>query len=180
MTKNEIEQYKINNIVMSFRGQHVIIAQDLARLFGVETKVFNQAVKRNLDRFPDDFVFQLNKQEFNELVTNCDRFKSQKHSYVLPYAFTEHGAVMASMILNSPSAVEMSIYVVRAFVAMRSMSKQISELTDKINELDKKYIQHDEVLRLIGEILFPTEEAPSLPAATPDKKKKIGFTNKKK
>lgn len=174
---NELDPYVLSNMIMTIRGQKVILAQDLARLFGVETKRLNEQVKRNIDRFPEDFMFQLKEQEVRRIaVANCDRnFKMMR---TLPYVFTEHGAVMAANVLNSPQAIKMSIYIVRAFVAMRQMSGHLQELADKLDELDRKYIQHDEILKLVGEILFPAElPASTIPQPT---KKKIGFINRKK
>lgn len=166
---------RLKDIILTLRGEKVILAPDIAKLFGVETRVFNQAVKRNIDRFPKDFVFQLNKSEFKELITNCDRFETQKHTSVLPYAFTEHGAVMASMILNSPRAVEMSIYVVRAFIAMRRMAVDLKALADKVAELDKKYGRHDEVIHLISQIIFAEKSFSGGRELPHPEKKKIGL-----
>ncbi len=165
----------LKDIILTVRGEKVILAPDLAKLFGVETRVFNQAVKRNIDRFPKDFVFQLTKSEFEELITNCDRFETQKHTSVLPYAFTEHGALQAANVLNSPRAVEMSIYVVRAFVAMRRMTVDLKALADKVAELDKKYGRHDEIIHLISQILFAEKSLPPAREFTKPEKKKIGF-----
>ncbi|MDO8592270.1 MAG: ORF6N domain-containing protein [bacterium] len=95
----------IENKILPIHGQKVIIDRDLAALYGVGTKVLNQAVKRNKKRFPDDFMFQLNKIETNILVTNCDRFKTLKHSSSLPYAFSEQGVAMLSTVLNSEKAI---------------------------------------------------------------------------
>ena len=108
--KNEIIPVEfIEEIILLIREHRVIIDRDLAALYGVTTKAFNQAVKRNEKKFPEDFRFQLNKDEKNELVTNCDRFKTLKHSSSMPYAFTEHGALMAANILNSERASAMSV-----------------------------------------------------------------------
>ena len=96
-----------------------MLDRDLAELYGVETKVLNQAVKRNIDRFPERFRFQLTKEEMNELVTNCDRFNILKHSTARPYAFTEQGVAMLSTVLRSETAIRMSIHIMDAFVAMR-------------------------------------------------------------
>jgi len=109
----------IGAMIMEFRGQQVMIDRDLARLYGVTTKVLNQAVKRNIERFPDHFRFQLSENETDKLVTNCDRLKSLVHSSVLPYAFTEQGVAMLSTILHSETAVEVSIQIIDAFVIMR-------------------------------------------------------------
>ena len=94
---------------------------DLAELYGVPTKALNQAVRRNKDRFPTDFMFRLTRQEKTEVVTNCDHLQKLKFSPVLPYAFTEHGAVMLANILNAPNAIKVSVYVVRAFVKLREL-----------------------------------------------------------
>jgi hypothetical protein len=106
----------IESVIIAVRGQKVILDADLARIYDVPTKVLNQAVKRNLQRFPHDFLFQLTRTEKDEVVTNCDHLAGLKFSPVLPYAFTENGAIMAANVLNSPQAVRMSVYVVRAFV----------------------------------------------------------------
>lgn len=109
----------IGAMIMEFRGQQVMIDRDLARLYGVTTKVLNQAVKRNIERFPGHFRFQLSVDETNKLVTDCDRLKSLVHSSVLPYAFTEQGVAMLSTVLHSDTAVEVSIQIIDAFVIMR-------------------------------------------------------------
>lgn len=109
----------IGAMIMEFRGQQVMIDRDLARLYGVTTKVLNQAVKRNIERFPDHFRFQLSVDETDKLVTNCDRLKSLVHSSVLPYAFTEQGVAMLSTVLHSETAVEVSVQIIDAFVIMR-------------------------------------------------------------
>jgi len=124
MPKNEIVLTNtyyddIKSKIFTIRGIQVMIDRDLAELYGVETKVFNQAVKRNSARFPQDFMFQLNDVEKNELVTNCDRFKTLKHSTSNPYVFTEHGVAMLSSILNSDTAIEVNILIMRAFVLIR-------------------------------------------------------------
>ena len=98
------------------RGQRVMLDSDLAELYGVATKVFNQAIKRNLDRFPADFMFQLSPAEKTEVVANCDHLRGLKFSSQRPFAVTEHGAIMAANVLNSPQAVQASVFVVRAFV----------------------------------------------------------------
>lgn len=115
-TENSVS---IGTMIMEFRGRQVIIDRDLARLYGVTTKVLNQAVKRNIERFPDRFRFQLSVDETDKLVTNCDRLKSLVHSSVLPYAFTEQGVAMLSTVLHSETAVEVSIQIIDAFVIMR-------------------------------------------------------------
>jgi hypothetical protein len=112
---------RINRAIFVLRGHRVLLDAELATLYGVTTKVFNQAVKRNFKRFPEDFLFQLNTDEVNTLrsqIVTLKRGRGQHPKY-LPYAFTEHGAIMVATILNSPRAIEMSIYVVRAFVQTR-------------------------------------------------------------
>lgn len=139
--------------IMLLRRQRVILDADLASLYGVETKVFNQAVKRNIERFPQDFMFQLTSEEKDELVTNCDRLNRLKHSSSLPYAFAEHGAVMAATILNSPRAVEISVYVVRAFVELRSILAAHEELSHRLNELEGRVDKHNEYIVLLIEAI---------------------------
>jgi hypothetical protein len=111
----------IQDKIVTIRGAQVMLDRDLAALYGVETKVFNQAVKRNLNRFPGGYRFQLENNEKNELVTNCDRFEPLKHSTTLPYVFTEQGVSMLSAVLRSDVAVEMSIKIIDSFVAMRNI-----------------------------------------------------------
>ena len=164
----------IENKIFLIRGQKVIIDYDIAKIFGIATKVLNQAVKRNIDRFPRDFMFVLTKAEKNELVTNCDRFNPLKHSTALPYAFTEHGAVMLATILNSPSAVEASIYVVRAFIRMREFLSEHKELAQKLKELELKFVGHDEQIRDIIEAINQLLTPPEKP------KRQIGFQVKEK
>jgi hypothetical protein len=162
---------KVGSIILTLRGQRVIIDADLARLYGVSTKVLNQAVRRNRDRFPFDFAFILNEEEKKELVTNCDQFKNLRHSYNLPHAFTEHGAIMAASVLNSEQAIATSVIVVRAFVKMREALAQGATIGLKLGELEKRIDGHDEdidaifeaIRRLIGE---------------PTRKKQIGFGRK--
>ena len=113
---------RIENRILLMRGRKVMIDRDLAELYGAPTKVFNQAVKRNLRRFPVNFMFQLSKEEKDELVTNCDRFRLLKHSTVMPYAFPEHGALMSANILNSERAIDVSIMVIDAFVRLREIA----------------------------------------------------------
>jgi hypothetical protein len=118
----------IEGSILRIRGSAAILDSDLALIYGVATKVLNQAVKRNLDRFPPDFMFRLTTQEKIEVVTICDHLARIKFSPVLPYAFTEHGAIMAASVLNSPRAIHMSVFIVRAFVRMREQLLGRSEL----------------------------------------------------
>jgi len=112
---------RVERSILLIRGEKVMLDADLAKIYGVPTKALNQAVKRNIDRFPDDFMFQLTKHEKEEVVTNCDHLKRLKFSPTLPHAFTEHGAIMLATVLNNPIAVRASIQVVRAFIRLRRM-----------------------------------------------------------
>ena len=141
LTLNPITMDQLDNIqncIFEFRGQRVMIDRDLADLYGVPTKVLNQAVKRNMRRFPKDFMFQLNDEEKQELVTFCDRLGVLKHSGVNPKAFTQEGVAMLSGILNSEVAIETNIAIMRAFVSARkliasmSVSHQIKKLSADI------------------------------------------------
>jgi 2,3-bisphosphoglycerate-independent phosphoglycerate mutase len=122
----------IETRILFIRAQKVIIDSDLAKLYGVSTKALNQAVKRNCERFPIDFMFELTKDVKKELVTNCDHLKQLKVSSTLPKVFTEHGAIMLASVLNSKRAVDAGIYVVRTFVNLRDSLKQ-KNLTKKRN-----------------------------------------------
>jgi hypothetical protein len=112
---------------------------DLAVLYSVSTKVLNQAVKRNLERFPSDFMFQLSIQEKKEVVTNCDHLRSLKYAAALPYAFTEQGVAMLSGVLRSKRAVQVNIEIMRAFVRLRQMVASHSELAKRLDSLEKRY-----------------------------------------
>lgn len=178
MTLEKKKDLNLESIILKLRGENVILAPDLARLFGVETKRLNEQVKRNLKRFPPDFMFQLTAQEVRKIaVANCDHNFNMMRT--LPYAFTEHGALQAANVLNSDKAIEMSIYVVRAFVAMRRMTVNLKELADKVAELDRKYGKHDEMLHLLSQILFAEKSlSPAREIPDPPKKRKIGFGNR--
>lgn len=144
-----------------------MIDADLAKLYGVTTKRLNEQVKRNSERFPEDFVIQLSRTERDEVVANCDHLSRLKYSPTLPYAFTEHGAIMAANVLNSPRAVEMSVQVVRAFVRLREMIASHKALTKRLDELEGRYDrQFKVVFDAIRELMRPPEPKP---------KRKIGF-----
>lgn len=120
---------------------------DLAALYGVSTKRLNEQVKRNRLRFPRDFMFRLTAGEKAEVVANCDHLQRLKFSPGFPHAFTEHGAIMVASVLNTARAVEVSVYVVRAFVKLREMMSAHKELAGKLNELEKTVETHDEHIR---------------------------------
>lgn len=130
--------------ILQIRGQRVILDADPAELYGTTTKAFNQAVKRNAGRFPGDFRFQLSSAEKNEVVTNCDHLAKLRFSKNLPYAFTEHGALMAASVLNTPRAIDVSIYVIKAFVKLRELLSTHKELAHKLAELERRVSAHDE------------------------------------
>ena len=132
----------IKNLIYEIRGQKVMIDRDLAELYEIETKKLNQAVKRNLKRFPKDFMFQLTDEEQKELVTNCDHLKNLKYSYQNAYAFTEHGVTMLASILNSDKAIEINVQIVRAFVQLRQFVLEHKDLTKRFAELEQYFMQY--------------------------------------
>lgn len=148
-----IQVERVESKILYIRRQKVIIDADLARLYGVTTRRLNEQVKRNIDRFPPDFVFQLSSGEKADVVANCDHLEKLKFSPNLPYAFTEHGAVMVASVLNSPKAVEMSVFVVRAFVRLRRMLASRKDLARKLTQLETKLQTHDrQILQLVAAI----------------------------
>ncbi len=167
----------IGSLIRTIRGQKVILDTDLARIYGVPTKALNRAVKRNLERFPDDFIFQLTLEELENLKYQFGTSSSHGGKRKLPYAFTENGSIMAANVLNSPEAVRMSIFVVRAFIKMRDLLGGTKELARQLADLEKKLTArldvHEsvivDVLRRIMEILDP----PPLPPEPP--RRRIGF-----
>ena len=160
---------QIDQRILLLRGQRVMIDVDLAALYGVPTKQLNQQVKRNRYRFPEDFMFRLDQNEWEELVTNCDRFQKHKHSTVLPNAFTEHGAIMLASVLNTRRAIDASILVVRAFIALKTILWHNKDLAHKLEELERRITTHDEAIRS----LFSAIRQMMTPPET--EKRKIGF-----
>ncbi len=161
---------KIENRILLIRGNKVIIDIDLAEFYGVQTKRLNEQVKRNKNRFPEDFVFQLSPDEKAKVVANCDHLEKLKFSKTLPYAFTEHGSLMVGSILNTPRAIEVSVFIVRAFVKLRQMVAGQKELQRKISQIERHLTEHDEqiieLVQLIKKFLNPKP---------PPKKRRIGF-----
>ncbi len=143
----------IKNMIFSFRGLQVMVDRDLAELYGVGTKVLNQAVKRNVERFPDDFRFQLSDKEKNELVTNCDRFIKLKHSSVNPYVFTEQGVAMLSGVLRSETAIKVSIRIMKAFVEMKKFISNNAAIFQRLEKVEIKQIETDEKIDKIFQAL---------------------------
>ncbi|MCK9400683.1 MAG: ORF6N domain-containing protein [Bacteroidales bacterium] len=125
-------------LIFQFRGMKVMIDADLAILYGTATKVLKQQVKRNIKRFPADFMFELTLEEKIELVTNCDRLRGLKHSSVNPLVFTEQGVAMLSSVLRSEKAIQINIEIMRAFARYRSLLKENEELKIEIQKLDEK------------------------------------------
>jgi hypothetical protein len=168
---------KISSLIRTIRGKKVILDADLARIYGVSTKALNQAVKRNLKRFPDDFLLRLSSNELENLKSQFVTSSLHGGRRKLPYAFTENGAIMAANVLNSPEAVRMSVFVVRAFVQMRDLLGGTKELARQLADLERKLTArldvHEsvivDVLRRVMEILDP----PPLPPEPP--RRRIGF-----
>ena len=161
--------------ILFLRGHKAMLDTDLAALYGVTTKHLNQQVRRNQERFPEDFMFQLTAVEKTEVVTNCDHLQRLKFSPTLPYAFTEHGALMLASVLRSPVAIQASIQVVRAFVRQRKMMAAHQDLAQKLAALEKKYdTKFKVVFDAIRELMTPPRRparcigfaAPPPPAAT--------------
>ncbi|MDO8753403.1 MAG: ORF6N domain-containing protein [Anaerolineales bacterium] len=185
MPTNLIAVESVAQRILLLRGQKVMLDADLAELFGVPTKRFNEQVKRNFDRFPADFMFQLTEDEYKSLrsqnatLNKYEPLRSQfvtlktgrgQHRKYLPYVFTEHGAIMAATILNSPKAVEMSVFIVRAFVQLREMLSSNAELAAKLLELEHKVSGHDQAIAGLIDAIRQL----MMPAA--GKSRPIGFT----
>jgi len=185
MPTNLIAVESVAQCILLIRGQKVMLDADLAELFGVPTKRFNEQVKRNLDRFPADFMFQLTENEDESLrsqnatLNKYESLRSQivtlktgrgQHRKYLPYVFTEHGAIMAATILNSPKAVEMSVFIVRAFVQLREMLSSNAELAAKLLELEHKVSGHGQAIAGLIDAIRQL----MMPAA--GKSRPIGFT----
>jgi hypothetical protein len=156
---------RVERTILLIRGQKVILDADLAALYGVTTKRFNEQVKRNRERFPEDFMFQLTKKEA-EILRSQNATSSWGGRRYLPFAFTEHGAIMAANVLNSPRAIQASVQVVRAFVRLRQILASHVDLARKLEQLEKKYDkQFKIVFDAIRELMTPPEP----------KRKPIGF-----
>ena len=169
MSESPLPTDNILPLIHTIRGQRVILASDLAKLYGVETKQLNQQIKRNLKRFPSDFVFQLTALEADEskaLRSQIVTLKPGQHQKYLPYAFTEHGALMLANVLNSERAAQTSVQVVRAFVRLRQMLASNAELARKLDAMEKKYdAQFKVVFDAIRQLMSPPEP----------KRREIGF-----
>jgi hypothetical protein len=167
--KSLVPAERIDQSILLIRGQKVMLSHDLAQLYGVETRLLTQAVKRNIDRVPDDFMFQLNDEEEESLRSQIVILKPGRgrHRKFPPYAFTEQGVAMLSSVLRSPRAVAVNIEIMRAFVRLRQLLASHGDLARRLNELEKKYdVQFRAVFDAIRQLM-----------ATPDppKRRRIGF-----
>ena len=142
-TYKDIAASTIETKILKIRDMYVMIDRDLAELYGTETKVLNQAVKRNIERFPKDFMFALRKEEKDQLVTDCDRFNALKHSSTLPYAFTEQGVAMLSSVLKTSTAVNVNIQIMRAFVSMRHFQQGNAQIFSELKSIRQHQIESD-------------------------------------
>lgn len=166
---NLLTSQTIEQRIFLIRGHKVMIDRDLAELYQVPTKALNQAVKRNLERFPEGFMFRLSPQETRELVTNCDRFASLKHASATPYAFTEYGVAMLSSVLSSDRAVQINVEIIQTFIRLRQLAVTHKKLGRKIDELERKIKSHDHQIEDIFDALHELMEPPIKP------RPKIGF-----
>src|SRR4030042_128381 len=182
------EEAGISSLILTIRGQKVILDSDLAKIYGVSTKRLNEQVRRNGDRFPEDFVFQLSALEDSDLrsqIATSNGWTNQEQLPIkrmrggrryLPYAFTEHGAIMAANVLNSPRAVQMSVFVVRAFVRMRSIMRNKGELAWRLSMLEKELKErldvHESAIVSILQRVMDIIDPPELPGPP---RKTIGF-----
>ena len=164
---------QIESLIRDIRGHKVLLDYDLAKIYQIDTKTLNRAVKRNPLRFPEDFNFKLTEDEYSSLRCQIGTLKTGRgqHRKYLPYAFTEHGAIMAATFLNSPRAVEVSVFVVRAFVKLRQMVVAHKDLAAKLTDLERRVGGHDDSIRqlvsAIRQLMAPPPEEKS--------KRRIGF-----
>ena len=160
----------LNIPIQTIRKQKVILDSDLAKLYEVTTKRLNEQVKRNERKFPDSFRFQLTKDEWNSLRSQSATLKRGQHRKYLPYVFTEHGALQAANVLNSEKADAMSVYVISAFVHMRKELAISQEVLKRLAQIDKKLLEHDNVIEDLVHNLIPLLEEPP-----PKEKLPLGF-----
>ena len=156
--------------IVAIREYRVLLDVDLAKLYGVETRALNQAVKRNIERFPSEFSFPLSREEIGRISQTVISLTNIKFSKSVR-AFTEYGALQAANVLNSKRAVQMSLYIVRAFVAMRDELTANATILKRLAEIDKTLLEHNSALRDVYENLLPLLQPPE----TPDLRRRIGF-----
>ena len=152
--------HEIQNLIFNIRNEQVMLDRDLANLNGVSVKRLNEQVKRNINRFPTLFRFQLTDKEKNELVANCDRFKTLKHSTVNPYAFTEQGVAMLSAVLRSETAVNVSIQIINAFVSMRKFIGTNAQLFQRLDRVELKQLEQDEKFNIVFDAIEKNQITP--------------------
>jgi phage regulator Rha-like protein len=170
-----LEIVPVEELIRLVQGQRVILDSDLARIYGVSTRQINQTVKRNPKRFPKDFAFQLDRQEFTFLMSQIVISKGRGGRRKLPIVFTEHGAIMVANVLNSSRAVQMSVFVVRAFVKMRQTLAENKELAAKLAELERTLTERlDDHEKAIVQILEEIKKL-MVPPPEPERKRQIGF-----
>ncbi len=153
ITLNDDPTSTIESRILTIRGCRVILDRDLAEIYGVTTARLNQQVRRNSTKFPSDFLFKLRADEKKEVITICDHLETLKYSRRLPLAFTEHGAIMAASVLNSPAAVETSILVVRAFVRLREVLSVYRELEARVERLEGASSEHRGAIEILIQLL---------------------------
>lgn len=168
--RDQLQQRTVQSRILTIRDKQVVIDRDLAEFYGVETKALNQAVKRNLSRFPERFRFMLTKEELSEVVTNCDHLRPLKFSPVPHYVFTEEGVVQLSSVLRSEKAVEVSIMIMDAFVAMRRFLSANAGMFQRIERLEQHQILTDQK---VEQVLQRMDEL--APAVTPEQIFATGF-----
>ena len=156
-----LSNQEIENRIFTIRGHQVMIDRDLAELYGVETKVLNQAVKRNVIRFPKEFRFQIDNLEKDKLVTNCDRFRNLKHSSSNPFAFTEQGVAMLSAVLRSEIAVKVSIQIIQAFVSMRKLLQDNQLIISRLDRVEFKQLETEQKFDKIFKALESKDQIPA-------------------
>ncbi|MBU4332023.1 ORF6N domain-containing protein [Patescibacteria group bacterium] len=169
-TKIIIPSERVTNKIIFIRGRKVMLDQDLAELYGVETKELKRAARRNTSRFPVDFMFELTLEEYQFLRSQFGTLKRGEHAKYLPYAFTEQGVAMLSSVLNSERAIQVNIQIIRIFIKLREMLSTHKELREKIEKMEKKY---DKQFRVVFEAIKRLLDKKSEPT------KEIGFKEKK-
>jgi hypothetical protein len=169
-----LSESHIFNVIFVVRGSKVILDSDLAELYGVETRRLNEQVRRNIEKFPEDFMFQLTNDEFqslkSQIATSSSKWGGRRK---LPLVFTEHGALQAANVLNSSQANKMSVFIVRAFIRLREMVLTNEKLSRKVDQLERRVSDHDEVLIDLVHEIRKLIETPK----TKDQRKKLGFIN---
>ena len=160
--------------ILNIRGKRVMIDRDLADLYDVSTKRLNEQIRRNMKRFPEHFMFELTKTEKDEVVAICDHLRNLKYSSFMPHAFTEYGILQAANVLNSDRAVLMGNRIIEIFVKMHSLLSSHQEILIKLEELEKRDIEHDDKIMLIFEYIKQIEEAKQIELDYKNRKR-IGF-----